>query len=63
MVHGYLMGSQVTNLYQVDLATGTVERFPVPGFERSGHASWDRAEKVFAFDGQREPLAPSSESK
>ncbi len=61
LVHGYLMGSQVTNLYQVELTTGTVTPFPVAGFERSGHGSWDRAETVMAFDGQREAPAPSTE--
>ncbi|MBL7189217.1 MAG: PD40 domain-containing protein [Phycisphaerae bacterium] len=53
LVHGYLMGVSLTRLYLVDVGSGQVELFPVPGFTRWGHGSFDRKETVMAFDGER----------
>ena len=55
LVHGQLLGSTLTRLYLVDVRSGEVEPFGVPGFRTSGHGSWDLTETVMAFDGKREP--------
>jgi hypothetical protein len=61
LVHGYLMGVAVTRLYLVDVNSGQAQLFPMPGFIRWGHASWDRAETVMAFDGERDEQVLSSQ--
>jgi hypothetical protein len=53
LVHGYLMGVSLTRLYLVDVGSGQVELFPMPGFIRWGHGSFDRKETLMAFDGER----------
>jgi Tol biopolymer transport system component len=59
LIHGRLAGVDPTRLYKVNVVTGEMTPVPVPGFRTSGHGSWDRAEKVMAFDGSRE--VPGSE--
>jgi tricorn protease-like protein len=59
LVHGYRMDVSLTRLYLVDVNSGQVELFPMPGFLRWGHGSWDRAETVMAFDGERAQNAPA----
>jgi len=61
LVHGQLMGSTLTRLYLVDVRRGEVEPFEVPGFETSGHGSWDLKETVMAFDGKRGPAPEAAD--
>ncbi len=53
LVHGFLMGRN--SLYLVDVRSGQVSHFNIPGFSKYGHASWDRAETVIVFGGIMEP--------
>ena len=38
-----------------------LEPFEVPGFETSGHGSWDLKETVMAFDGKRGPAPEAAD--
>lgn len=53
LVHGFLM--RRASLYLVDVLSGEVSPFEIPGFSDYGHASWDRAEEIIVFGGLRDP--------
>jgi hypothetical protein len=58
LAHGYLMGVPLTRLYLVDVKSGQARLFSMPGFIRWGHGSWDCAQTVMAFDGERDGRDP-----